>query len=137
MKSSRLLRFTDRYLGTALCQLISIPAVIGLSGKVDSRKPRKILVIELFEMGAASMISPSLSYLRKSEPSLELYCLTTEGMRETWAALGQIPPENVFTIKDKGIIGFGLSALRQVWELRRIRLDLVIDYELFFRASGI
>src|SRR5262245_46315445 len=116
MKSSRLLRFTDRYLGSALCNLLSIPVLIGPPPKKGSGKPRKILVIELFEMGAASMIAPSLSYLRNADPSVELYCLTTEGMRPTWAALGLIPIENVFTITDKGVIDFVLSALRQVWE---------------------
>jgi ADP-heptose:LPS heptosyltransferase len=137
MRDSKSLRFTDRYLGGALCGLLSLPALIAPSRKPDFGKPRRILVIELFEMGAANMIAPSLSYLRQAEPSAELYCLTTDSMRESWVVLGLIPAENVFTINDEGFLRFGLSALRQVWSLRRMRLDLVIDYELFLRASAI
>src|SRR5262245_1945250 len=137
MRGSKILRLADRYVGGALCGLLSIPVLIAPSRRVGSGKPRKILVIELFEMGAATMIAPSLSYLLEEQPAAELYCLTTEGMKEAWAALGLIPSENVLTIKDTGILGFGLSALRQVWSLRRMHFDLVIDYGLFLRAPAI
>src|SRR5579862_3617126 len=137
MKGSTALRFVDRYGGGALCGVLSIPALISRSRKTAGGKPRKILIIELFEMGAANMIAPSLSYFLRENPAAELYCLTTESMRESWAGLRLIPPKNVFTIADRGLFGFGLSALKQVFLLRRLRFDLVIDYGLFFRASAI
>ncbi len=137
MKESRLLRFVDRYLGGPLCFAASGPCLLrDALGKRPVRLKR-VVVIELFEMGAAIMAGPSLRYLKKEVPDLEVKCLTTPASREAWRVLGLIPEENIHTIEGDNLFSFALSALKQLWVLRRFSADAVIDYNLFLRFSAL
>src|ERR1041385_4098269 len=121
------LQICDRHLGRLGCRLISLPKMIF---PAPARKPaseiRRILLVELFEMGAAVMLAPSVRYLRKALPEAELYCLTVEAMSPTWKALGQIPPENIITIASDGALDFIRSAAGVAARLRKIEFDLII-----------
>lgn len=66
MKDSKKLRYLDRYFGSIICLLFSLIQYFKVGRK---RKPIKnILVVELFEMGAAIMIHPSLLYIKEKYP---------------------------------------------------------------------
>jgi hypothetical protein len=58
-----LLRHVDRYIGAALCAGTSL--VRSLAARPSNATPiRRILLIELFEMGAAVMLVPSIRHIR-------------------------------------------------------------------------
>ena len=135
MKDSPRLRSIDRWVGAPICFVFSLLARIGR--KRPTAVVRKVLVIELFEMGASLMAYPSLSYLKSTLKDPELFCLTTGGMREAWRMLDIIPEENIVVVSDKGLISFLKSLVTAVVSLRREKIDVVIDFGLFMRISAI
>lgn len=137
MNASGTLRFLDRYVGKLLCWFLSAPNLWASKRQLDKQKVNKVLLVELFEMGAAIMLAPSLHYLRNEIPKADLYCLTTEDMKESWKVLKFVPLQNIVTLKDNGFLSFMFSTIWAVIRMRKTYFDLVIDYDSFFRVSAL
>lgn len=135
MKDSKKLRFVDRYIGSAICRAFSI--LNKFKPKKKKEKIQNVLVIELFEMGAAMMIHPSLDYIKKNVDNPNIYCLTLKSMRDSWELLNIIPKENIYTIEEKNLFVFTKSLLSNIIKLRKKNIDLVLDFELFMRIPAI
>jgi len=136
MTSSPSIRWMDRYIGSFACLILSI---LGrLSFKKSRRGPFKnILLVELFEMGASIMTSPSIRFIRTQFPDAKIYVLTTQSIRPSWLKIGELEPSRVFALKEDGIFSFLFSYLQVLRTLNRIQMDAVIDFELFFRITAI
>jgi ADP-heptose:LPS heptosyltransferase len=135
MKDSKNIRYIDKYFGRAICLLFSSIHLFKFGrGK---KEIKNILVIELFEMGAAVMIYPSLKYIKESKPDTNIYSLTLTAMKECWKMIGIINEDNIFCIEDKNIYKFTKSLLINIIKLRKRNIDLIIDYELFMRVPAI
>ena len=135
MVDSGLIRRLDRSLGQPICFLFSL-----LHALTPKRRPapvKRILIVELFEMGAAIMASPALRLLKARYPQAEIYCLCTDTVRETWSLLSLIPPENILAVESKTVSRFTFSLLSRIRQLRSLKLDLLIDLELFMRLPSI
>ena len=126
----------DRYIGSFACLILSI---LGrLSFKKSRRGPFKnILLIELFEMGASIMTSPSIRFIRTQFPEAKIYVLTTQSIRSSWLKIGELEPDRVLALKEDGIFSFLFSYLQVLRALNRAQMDAVIDFELFFRITAI
>ncbi len=136
MKDSKKIRFIDRYVGSAACFIFSL--IHKLKPSAKERKPVKnVLALELFEMGAAIMIHPSLLYIKEHYKDVNLYCLTTRGMKKSWMLLRVIPEENILVLDDRNMISLAVSLIKTALRVRKLDLDLVIDYELFMRITSI
>lgn len=135
MRDSKKLRSLDKYLGSFLCFIFSIISLFIRKKKNHDRK--KILFIELFEMGASIMTYPSLQYTKKHADNSQIMCLCTKKVRESWELLEIIPKENIFSINDKNLTTFIKSFLKNIIILRKEKIDLVIDLELFMRIPSI
>ena len=133
MKESRLLRFLDRYVGSFLCFVLSLFR----RTRPYKTSPQKVLLIELFEMGASIMIIPSIQHLRAQRQDVEIYVLTTAGNSASWEISGLIKKENILCINGRTLSSFLNSATTLVFALRRIGIDLVVDFEKFSRISTI
>ena len=136
MTSSPSIRWMDRYIGSFACLILSI---LGrLSFKKSRRGPFKnILLIELFEMGASIMTSPSIRFIRTQFPEAKIYVLTTQSIRSSWLKVGELEPDRVLALKEDGIFSFLFSYLQVLRALNRAQMDAVIDFELFFRITAI
>ncbi|MFA9196284.1 MAG: glycosyltransferase family 9 protein [Aliarcobacter sp.] len=136
MNSSPSIRWMDRYIGSFACLILSI---LGrLSFKKAKRGPFKnILLIELFEMGASIMTSPSIRFIRTQFPEAKIYVLTTQSIRSSWLKISELDPNRVLALKEDGIFSFLFSYLQVLRTLNRIQMDAVIDFELFFRITAI
>ena len=132
MKESALLRLIDRYIGIVLCFFLSL-----FRKKRPLPQIRKVLFIELFEMGAAIMAYSSLKYAKERYPDAELYCLCVKGNQQSWELLGLMPNENILTIDGKNFFLFAKTLLKQLWNLRKLDIDIVVDFEKFARISVI
>ncbi len=136
MQDSRALRAVDRYIGSFACAAIG-----GLRCLVPKRKRKnsikRVLMIELFEMGAAVMLLPSIRAMQEKEPGVEIHVLTTSTCLPIWHAMNIIEEKNLHIIQFSSATHFILSALKQVIRLRSINFDLILDYELFMRVSAI
>jgi len=135
MKDSINIRYIDKYCGSLICRLFSFIHLFKYRRK--KKDIQNILVMELFEMGAAIMIYPSLKYIKENKPDINIYLLTLKSMKESWQMLGILNEENIFTIEDKNIYKFTKSLLITIIKLWGKNIDLIIDYELFMRISAI
>jgi len=93
--------------------------------------------MELFEMGAAMMIYPSLQCIKNKVENPTVYCLTLKSIKSSWELLDMIPSENIYAINDKNLFSFFTSLFSNILKLRKKNIDLIIDYELFMRVSAI
>lgn len=134
MQESNSLRFADRYFGQLICAGIDL---LRFHPKQKSRDPEKILLIELFEMGAAIMLAPSIQHIKSKYPKAEIHCLTTATCLPIWEALNLIDSDKIHLIKSKSALSFAIASAQMILSLRKIKFDLIIDFELFFRVSAI
>jgi ADP-heptose:LPS heptosyltransferase len=135
VRDSGKLRFVDKYAGVVICSVFS--AVARLKPAPENKEIKTILVMELFEMGAAMMIYPSLQYIKNKAGDATVYCLTLKSISGSWELLDAIPSENIYAIDDKNLFAFFTSLFGNILKLRKKNIDLIIDYELFMRVSAI
>jgi ADP-heptose:LPS heptosyltransferase len=135
MNDSKIIRWTDKYVGTLICHLFNFLHIFKIRRKTGPVK--NVLIIELFEMGAAVMAYSSIKHIIKNLNAVNIYCLSTKQIRETWELLNLVPSENIMSIDDRNLFAFIKSLIKQVIYLRKKKIDLVIDFELFMRISSI
>jgi ADP-heptose:LPS heptosyltransferase len=134
MMDSEWLRSLDKNIGQPVCFLFSLLTLFKRKNK-DTRI-KNILVLELFEMGAAVMAYPSLRCLQKNYPQVNIYCLCTDSVREAWEVLNVVPRDHILSVESKDLFRFGRSLLRRIVQLRKIQIDLLIDLGLFMRIPS-
>src|SRR3989344_4386627 len=135
MEYSRIVRVLDRYIGSLICFIFSLLHRARRAQK--ARAIRKILVIELFEMGASIMAHSSLRHIKKTLPEAEIFCLCLLSTKEPWLLLNDIPKSNVYALDNSSLVSFALSILKTTRALSKQDIDLLIDLELFTRVSAI
>src|SRR3990172_5118642 len=129
-------RRIGRFVGAPLCRLLSI--LPGARGEArDAPPPRKILVILLSEMGSLVLAQPMFDRIRRNYPEAALYALVFRKNKEVLDLLEAIPEENVLTLRNDSLPHLMRDALGSVRALRRLRIDTVLDCELFSRVSAI
>jgi len=129
-------RAVDRYAGVPICALLSLVNRV-VSNEPDGTPPKNILVILLSEMGSLVLAHPMFMRLKQQYPEAQIRVLMFAKNREVLDLLDVIPRENVLTLDDsslKGLIGDSLKVIRL---MHRLRIDAVIDCELFARISSI
>lgn len=129
-------RAVDRFVGVPACGALSLLHQIGPQPAVPS-PPRRILVILLSEMGSLVLAQPMFVRLKERYPGAEIYALLFAKNREVLDLLRVIPRENVLTLDDRSLGGFAADSLRILRILRSLKLDVVIDCELFARVSSV
>ncbi len=129
-------RAVDRYAGVPICALLSMVNRV-VSNEPDGTPPKNILVILLSEMGSLVLAHPMFMRLKQQYPEAQIHVLMFAKNREVLDLLDVIPRENVLTLDDgsvKGLIGDSLKVIRR---MHRLKIDAVIDCELFARISSI
>jgi len=102
-----------------------------------STSPKKVLFIELSEMGSAVLAYPSLQRTAKLFPGVERYFLIFKKNRESCDILGVIPRENVLVIDERSLVTFVASTISVLFKIWRLRIDATIDLELFSRCTAL
>ncbi len=133
------MRTVDRKVGIPVCFFLSIIHGIGKLFKPPKiiRKPRRILFIELSEMGSMVLAYSLFKKTKELFPGAELYFLTFKENRHAVDILGIIPRDNVVTINSRNIFGFLLSSISAIWKLRWKQISVTVDMELFARLTAI
>jgi len=129
-------RLIDRTVGTIICRIFSIYYKIFKKESSPDGTDR-ILIILLSEMGALVLGYPMFQRLKQKFPAASLHIMLFEKNREVVELLGVIPPENIITINDKSMPVFVKSTLGALADMRKLKIDTVIDCELFSRISSI
>ena len=133
-------RFIDRWLGQCLCWLVSV--WVRLTSRASAppelaAQPRNILIILLSEMGSIVLAGPMFAQLRRTYPSAQIHILQLRKNQEVTRMLQLTSPECMHSLDDRS----GLSLVRDILSvsraMRRLKLDAVIDCELFSRISAL
>lgn len=132
----KLQRAIDRYAGAPLCALLSLVNRLTPKKPGDS-PPKNILVILLSEMGSLVLAQPMFKRLKQNYPDASLHVLMFAKNREVLDLLDVVPRENVLTLDDGSLRGLIKDSFNAVRAMRRIKIDAVIDCELFARISAI
>jgi len=129
------MRRIDRWVGIPLCFLLTLLSPFFLR-RAEGAKPRRILFIELSEMGSTILADPAM---RKAKQifGAELYFLIFQRNAPSLDFLRTIPEENVCTIREDGLVVLALDCLRFFLWARKKGIDTVIDLELFSRFSAL
>jgi len=134
-----LMRFIDQKFGIPLCLILSgINRVFRFFCKPPFVKnPNKILFIAMSEMGSIVLAYSLFKKTKEVFPWASLYFLTFKETRYAVDVLNFFPKKNVVTIDSKNILTFLFSTLKAVGVLRKEKIDIVLDLELFARFTAI
>ena len=133
------MRAIDHWVGVPLCAVAS-PLVALLDGvkNIFSRgtdAPRKLLFIELSEMGSAILVDPAMRNAQAR--GAELFFLIFKSNRASLTLLNTVKPENIFTIDSSSLSGLIKDTIAFLLVARKHRIDTVIDLELFSRFTAL
>jgi len=133
------MRAIDHWVGVPLCAIVS-PFVALLDGIKnifggDQSAPKKLLFIELSEMGSAILVDPAMRNAQAR--GAELYFLIFKSNRASLTLLNTVKPENIFTIDSSSLSGLIMDTLRFLILARKHHIDTVIDLELFSRFTAL
>lgn len=133
------MRAIDHWVGVPLCAVASpIVALIDGIKNLFSRgpdTPRKLLFIELSEMGSAILVDPAMRNAQAR--GAELFFLIFKSNRASLTLLNTVKPENIFTIDSSSLGGLIKDTLKFLLVARKHRIDTVIDLELFSRFTAL
>src|SRR5271157_3347813 len=131
----RTMRAVDYWIGIPLCFLCT--QVVRLLGKPPGpEKPRRVLFIELSEMGSTVIANPALQKA-KDALNAEIFFLIFERNVDSLRLLPTIPEANIVTIRETGLVTLALDSIRFLRWARKAKIDTVVDLELFSRYSAL
>ena len=133
------MRAIDHWVGVPLCAVAS-PIVALIDGiknifGTNQDEPRKLLFIELSEMGSAILVDPAMRNAQAR--GAELFFLIFKSNRASLTLLNTVKPENIFTIDSSSLGGLIKDTLKFLLVARKHRIDTVIDLELFSRFTAL
>lgn len=133
-------RWIDRWVGQLLCLGVSAWDRLMNRGRPVARmseQPRHILIILLSEMGSVVLAGPLFATLRARYPGVTLHVLQLRKNQEVARLLGLANQQHLHGLDDSS----AWRLLRDIWRvtrtLRRLKLDTVVDCELFSRISSL
>ena len=123
-------RAVDRFIGVPICFLLSLVDRFFAKPAVTAA-PKSILVILLSEMGSLVLAQPMFARLKQKYPDASIHVMLFAKNREVLDLLGVVPSENVLTLDDCSLLSFVADSLRVIARIRALKLEAVIDCELF------
>jgi ADP-heptose:LPS heptosyltransferase len=131
------MRRIDHLAGVPLCAAATLLLrLIGLFRPRAPRPVRRILFVELSEMGTTILAEPAMRKAR-TQLSAELFFVIFARNVGSLQLLGAFPPGNIFTISDRSIFALARDALYFLRWTRRKGIDTVVDFELFSRFTAL
>src|SRR5262245_31531451 len=88
-------------------------------------------------MGAIILTRPMFDRLRERHPSATIHVLCSDRNRQALDLLDIVPAEQAIVVRSGSLATLAKDSLLAVRRMRSLRLDVVIDLELFARASAI
>jgi ADP-heptose:LPS heptosyltransferase len=131
------MRRIDRWGGVPLCALATGLLKLWWRVRPGSSLPvRRVLFIELSEMGSALLADPAMRRAR-DRLSAELYFVIFAQNADSLALAATVPRGNVFTIRTTSLWLLAVDVLAFLRWTRRNAIDAVVDFELFSRFSAL
>ncbi len=135
-------RWVDRWVGIPLCAAVSAADAVISRFKTQANSqadpaPRAIVIILLSEMGSLVLAHDMFARLKTRYPNAVLHALLFRKNREILDLMRVIDPAHVHTVEDQSLPSLLGSLWRAIVALRRARVDVAIDCELFSRVSSL
>ncbi len=132
-------RFIDYWAGNAICLIVSFIYNLTriLPRKIKSSTPNKILFLELSEMGSAILSYPAMNMVKERYPDAEIYFWIFDENADGVRVLDIIPEDRIITTRCDNPYALIWDTLKNIVKIRKIRIDTIIDMELFSRFSSI
>jgi ADP-heptose:LPS heptosyltransferase len=133
------MRTIDHRVGVPLCALVT-PFVMlfdwlnALLGKPVG-KPRRLLFVELSEMGSAILVDPAMREAKAR--GAEIYFLIFKSNKASLTLLNTVPAANIFTIDASSLVSLVTDTIKFLFQARVKKIDTVIDLELFSRFTAL
>jgi len=133
------MRKIDRRLGIPLCLFFSPLARLknALNRRTRTHESKKILFIEISEMGSMVLAYSMFKKTAELYPEAELYFLTFGKNRYAIDILKVIPETNVITIADTSPLVFLKTTIFALRKIRKSKITTVIDMEFFSRYTSL
>jgi ADP-heptose:LPS heptosyltransferase len=133
------MRRIDHLAGVPLCAILT-PIVYlydfirGLFLQQNST-PKKVLFIELSEMGSAILVDPAMrETIRRGA---DIYFLIFKSNQVSLDLLQTVPKHQILTIDSSGILSLIKTTFLTLIQIHRLGIDTVIDLELFSRFTAL
>jgi ADP-heptose:LPS heptosyltransferase len=131
------MRWIDRRAGVPLCAIATALLAIWQRLRPTLPRPiRRILFIELSEMGSTILADPAMRKAR-ARLSAEIFFVIFSQNAGSLALTGTISSANVFIIRSNSLWHLLLDALAFIAWARRTGIDTVVDLELFSRFTAL
>ncbi|MDP8299817.1 MAG: glycosyltransferase family 9 protein [Candidatus Tantalella remota] len=131
------MRNIDRYCGVPLTFVFTgVLRVFSLFLPKIEAKPKKILFLELSEMGSTILADPAMRKVRKAFSAELFFCIFSKN-RESLFLLNTVGEDNIFTIRDTNIWTLLADSIKFFFWTRKRGIDTVVDLELFARVTAI
>jgi len=133
------MRRIDHLIGVPLCAILT--PLVFLCDLIRSlwtsphKPPKRVLFIELSEMGSAILVDPAMRETIRRGASI--YFLIFKSNQASLNLLQTVPKAHILTIDSSGLLPLFLSTLKVLIRLRILRIDTVIDLELFSRFTAL
>ncbi len=129
-----LMRQVDYWAGVPL-SFLSTYLLKPLFALQKPKKPSKVLLIELSEMGSTILCDPAMQKLKES--GCELFFVIFKKNEPSLRLLNTVTPENTFTIREDSLSTLAVDTLSFLVWCRKKGIDSVIDLELFSRFTAL
>ena len=131
------MRRIDYLAGIPLCFIVTwLLRLLALFQQKDQGgEPKKVLFIELSEMGSAIIVDPAMRKMKAT--GAEIHFLIFESNVGSLKFLNTVADDNICTIRATGLVPLAVDTLRFLLWSRKRNIDTVIDLELFSRYTAL
>ncbi len=131
------MRNVDYWAGVPLCFVATYAKKVldAINKKPTPDVPKKVLLVELSEMGSAILVDPAMEELKRR--GCELYFLIFKKNKISLKLLNTVDEENIFTIDADSFSSVVKDTLSFLKWSREKEIDTVIDLELFSRFTAL
>ncbi|MEO6052443.1 MAG: glycosyltransferase family 9 protein [Chthoniobacterales bacterium] len=137
--STEFFRTVDAWVGITTCAVCtawrSLTKRFTETGNEEGRKG--LLFIKLAEQGSTVLAASAIEDAVREYGAKNVYFLVFEENRFILDSMELIPHENVLEIKTANFLQIMLSALGQLWNIRKLKLRACVDLEFFARMTAI
>jgi ADP-heptose:LPS heptosyltransferase len=129
------MRAIDRHVGVPLCAVATLIVRLWSWLRGPAVRPlRRVLFVELSEMGSTILAQPAM---RKARARTELFFVIFARNAGSLDLTGEFAAANVFTIRDTSLFHLAFDTLAFLAWTRRKDIDTVVDLELFSRFTAL
>ncbi len=130
------MRRIDHWAGAPLCLLLDLWfKLAGIFVRRKGCESRRVLFVELSEMGSAILADPAMRLARCQ--GAELHFVIFKKNAASLGLLNTVPAGNIFTLRNDGLLKLAVDVLGFLIWCRRRRIDTVVDLELFARFTAL